>query len=71
MRLLSLLVISLLLLTSCNQKQKQGYQTPTAVESTSNKQHSSKRLMEQQCYLCHNPKTNQGARIAPPMVAIK
>jgi len=71
MRLLSLLVISLLLLTSCNQKQKQGYETAANAKSTPNKQHSGKKLMEQQCYLCHNPKTDRGARIAPPMVAIK
>ncbi|MBZ9627908.1 DUF3365 domain-containing protein [Psychroflexus sp. CAK1W] len=30
-----------------------------------------KTLMENKCYLCHNPKAEEGSMIAPPMIAIK
>ncbi len=35
------------------------------------KQHPGKRIMEQECYLCHNPEASQESMIAPPMIAIK
>lgn len=35
------------------------------------KTHPGKKLLETQCYVCHNPKTSEGNRIAPPMIAIK
>jgi len=33
--------------------------------------HPGKKLMETQCYLCHNPLDKQNERVAPPMIAIK
>lgn len=33
--------------------------------------HPGKRVLETECYQCHNPKASQEAMIAPPMVAIK
>lgn len=33
--------------------------------------HPGKKLLEQQCYVCHNPTTGHDGRIAPPMVAVK
>ncbi|WP_299113929.1 c-type cytochrome [uncultured Winogradskyella sp.] len=33
--------------------------------------HPGKKLMENQCYACHNPTTEHSNRIAPPMIAIK
>lgn len=34
-------------------------------------EHPGKKLMENNCYACHNPKTAEENMIAPPMVAIK
>ncbi len=33
--------------------------------------HPGKRLMEMECYICHNPKASQTSMIAPPMIAVK
>lgn len=34
-------------------------------------EHPGKRLMENNCYVCHNPKASEEAMVAPPMVAVK
>ena len=34
-------------------------------------EHPGKKLMEINCYACHNPTTSENSRIAPPMIAIK
>ncbi|NGX84376.1 hypothetical protein [Aequorivita sp. KMM 9714] len=34
-------------------------------------EHPGKRLMENNCNICHNPKTAEESIIAPPMVAVK
>jgi len=34
-------------------------------------EHPGKKLMENNCYVCHNPKTSEGNMIAPPFVAVK
>jgi len=39
----------------------------TAIATT----HPGKKLLETQCYTCHNPTTPEEGRLAPPMVAIK
>ena len=45
---------------------------PSVIESEEvAKQHPGKRMMEQECYLCHNPEASQESMIAPPMIAIK
>ena len=36
-----------------------------------NNEHPGKRLMETNCYACHNPTASHENRIAPPMIAIK
>lgn len=33
--------------------------------------HPGKLLMENNCYLCHNPKTSEESIIAPPMIVVK
>ena len=33
--------------------------------------HPGKKIMENKCYVCHNPSTSHDSRIAPPLVAIK
>ena len=70
------LVITLILLTSCNESQKTTYVsqsgvTPGLDKITTALNHPGKKLMESKCYVCHNPSTDHETRIAPPMVAIK
>lgn len=35
------------------------------------KPHPGKLILEQECYICHNPKASQESMIAPPMIAVK
>lgn len=35
------------------------------------KSHPGKKIMETECYICHNPRTSQESMIAPPMIAVK
>ncbi len=37
----------------------------------SDENHPGKKIMETECYLCHNPKASQANMIAPPMIAVK
>lgn len=65
----------LLLLVSCNDSKKTNYSNQADIEvktttyTASN--HPRKKLMENKCYVCHNPSTGHDGRIAPPMMAIK
>ena len=36
-----------------------------------NHSHPGKRIMEAECYICHNPKASPESMIAPPMILIK
>jgi len=66
----------LILLSSCKNDKSTNYYgtTPkaTAEESELMKGHPGKKLMENQCYLCHSPSAPEHeGRIGPPMIAIK
>jgi nitrate reductase cytochrome c-type subunit len=65
----------MLLLVSCNDSKKTNYtnQTDIKVEAImyTASNHPGKILMENKCYVCHNPSTDHDGRIAPPMVAVK
>lgn len=52
-----------------NKKENDTYSNvdKTAVESN----HPGKKLMETNCYICHNPTATEANRIGPPMIAIK
>jgi len=66
-------VVLILLLTfasSCKNSNGKEYSIATPNDNTQQPPQG-KKLMEQYCYLCHNPKTDHDSRIAPPMVAIK
>ena len=39
--------------------------------SQTGKSHPGKLILEQECYICHNPKVSQESMIAPPMIAVK
>ncbi|TBN00405.1 DUF3365 domain-containing protein [Hyunsoonleella flava] len=57
------------LIFSCNDTKKKGYATYDIQKDIS--QHPGKKLMETNCYICHNPTASHDNRIAPPMIAIK
>ncbi len=44
---------------------------PVAEEAPSNTPHPGKQIMEQECYICHDPKASMANGIAPPMESIK
>lgn len=63
------------LVTSCNTNNRSEY-LATAENSEFAKgetiqEHPGKKLMENNCYVCHNPKTAEESMIAPPMIAVK
>lgn len=52
---------------SCQNNNKNSY----AKETNNQQIYSGKKIMENKCYVCHNPTTSGKDRIAPPMIAIK
>lgn len=59
---------------SCQNSKKEVYTAKKELDKDSsliNIEHPGKKLLEQNCYVCHNPTTNEENRIAPPMIAIK
>ena len=65
-------IIILLLSLSCNNSKTldQSY-SQVIIENNEEAMHPGKKLMETNCYVCHNPETAHENRIAPPMVAVK
>jgi nitrate reductase cytochrome c-type subunit len=60
-------ILVLLLSLSCQKSQKPAYgKTQPSADV-----HLGKKIMENKCYVCHNPTTAHEDRIAPPMIAIK
>jgi hypothetical protein len=47
---------------------KPNYENIALIE---NNEHPGKKLMETNCYVCHNPVTSHDNRLAPPMIAVK
>ncbi len=67
-----ILLIFLALFQSCNDSKREGAYTARSVEKPQNKQdHTGKKLMETNCYVCHSPTASHDDRIGPPMIAIK
>jgi len=65
-----LIFLSLIIIFSCKDFGKSGNdglvaQTNIVID------HPGKKLMEINCYACHNPSTDHDQRIAPPMIAVK
>jgi nitrate reductase cytochrome c-type subunit len=75
MKYLSFFTILLMSLASCKESTKVASKPlETNLEISSSDQekvHPGKKIMETECYLCHNPKASEVSMIAPPMVAIK
>ncbi|MBK5214316.1 MAG: DUF3365 domain-containing protein [Flavobacteriaceae bacterium] len=71
--LTSLFLIALF--TACNTNNRSEYlamaESNEFPEMEIIQEHPGKQLMENNCYVCHNPKTSEEAMIAPPMIAVK
>ncbi|QVY64709.1 DUF3365 domain-containing protein [Polaribacter sp. Q13] len=61
--------IAIAVLFGCKDAKKPSYSKKDDVSEMQN--HPGKKLMETNCYVCHNPTTIEDNRIAPPMIAIK
>ncbi|WP_347921839.1 c-type cytochrome [Pontimicrobium sp. SW4] len=66
--ILTIIVLILATLFFSYKKIKLDYQDVAIVES---QEHPGKKLMETNCYVCHNPVTSHDDRLAPPMIAVK
>ncbi|MEM0517258.1 c-type heme family protein [Aequorivita flava] len=74
MKFLAILFL-ITLFTACNTNTRNEYLAiaENAGDDTTVgfQEHPGKKLMENNCYVCHNPKTAEDAMIAPPMIAVK
>lgn len=68
-----LFFISFLTILSCKDITKSDPKEIVADSqmALSQENHVGKKIMETECYTCHNPKADQESMIAPPMIAIK
>jgi hypothetical protein len=70
-----LLIISILLFTNCDNKNTAKHEVnakgPRSLNFEDGTNHPGKELMENNCYICHNPTASEDERIAPPMIAVK
>ena len=69
MKNISLFVLLVLFTFSCNNASKSDYSVAKKTKEAT--EHPGKKLMETNCYVCHNPTASHDERIAPPMIAIK
>ena len=66
------IILVLIVFVSSSCKNSNDYPNKgLVVMNTSFSDHPGKKLMEINCYACHNPATKNSERIAPPMIAIK
>lgn len=70
MKSILIVVAIVLLFVGCNNSNKVSY-AKSNTSSIQDSIHPRKRLMETNCYACHNAITTEENRIAPPMIAIK
>ncbi len=70
-----LLIMSVFVFVSCKEVKNAEYKsiesTPKNEMADTRKSHPGKKIMETECYLCHNPKASQERMIAPPLIAVK
>ena len=65
------LLVLLITLVSCNSGKKNNDTYGSADNLVKASDHPGKKLMEANCYVCHNPTATEADRIGPPMIAIK
>ncbi|MGJ8743936.1 c-type heme family protein [Polaribacter sp.] len=63
------IILAIAFLFGCQDSKKPTYSKKSSVLET--QEHAGKKLLETNCYVCHNPTTPEENRIAPPMIAIK
>tara|TARA_R110000868_G_scaffold109952_2_gene298428 strand:- start:275 stop:742 length:468 start_codon:yes stop_codon:yes gene_type:complete len=70
MKSIPIVAVIVLLFVGCNNSNKMSYAklNPNTIQDSI---YPGKRLMETNCYACHNATTTEENRIAPPMIAIK
>ncbi|WP_458627022.1 c-type heme family protein [Winogradskyella sp. PC D3.3] len=66
-----ILIVLALYFTSCNSNKPETSAYGKVDKPTLISEHPGKKLMETNCYVCHNPTATQTDRIGPPMIAIK
>lgn len=71
MKKVLIILLSLLVFTSCKDSDKTVNKDSVAFNKEEGELHPGKKLMETNCYVCHNPTTGHDERIAPPMVMVK
>ena len=71
MKNILIIFLSLIVFTSCKNSDKTIVKDKVALNEIDGKLHPGKKLMETNCYVCHNPTTGHDDRIAPPMIAVK
>lgn len=63
-----------LLVAACKDSAKTYSSIPDStpqVMTRNDTTHPGKKVLENQCYICHNPSATEAAMIAPPMIAVK
>lgn len=65
------LLLFISLIFSCKDVKRPSYSKKELETASEVQKHEGKKLMENKCYVCHNPKASHDNRIAPPMIAIK
>ncbi|MCP4975569.1 MAG: DUF3365 domain-containing protein [Maribacter sp.] len=64
----------LFIIASCKETKKPEYipsDKTDSQETIVSDAHPGKKIIEAECYICHNPVTSEESMIAPPMIAIK
>lgn len=70
--LLFFMSFTFVLLMSCSKSKNTSWNNYKSGENLKNDTiHPGKKLMETYCYACHDVKTSEDKRLAPPMIAIK
>ena len=73
MKIVYLLAI-LLLITGCKDAKNSEYTKADKTDTLdviASESHPGRKIMETECYICHNPKASEEGMIAPPIIAIK
>jgi hypothetical protein len=72
MKKISLLLLFILIFSGCKNSEKDNYNASLDFYGNASKnEHPGKKLMEMYCYACHDAKTPEDKRLAPPMIAVK
>ncbi|MBT8298701.1 MAG: DUF3365 domain-containing protein [Maribacter sp.] len=71
---ISYLLAFLLVISGCRNTKKSEFSTVDKTDTPEGlvaESHPGKKILETECYICHNPKVSHESMIAPPMIAIK